>query len=414
MTIKPENVRRILFCLLALLLFALGIFIVPAHWNSIWADRSFTDWTTPISNQLHGQSRLYETGLHSPLPPLPFVLVYLLHPRGAIWIDESLLNYFFQATAILFLFWIFSKNLDIAAIFVTTLAVIPVFLSMSKNMLYDSMAQFLVVTAGFATAQVVQQRSSALKNKPATAICWLPLAFLGSQLALLLLTKQNSGAGVVLAACLTLCFLPRSINFRHRCANIFLTILMTCAFLCIVGLALNRFANFSGMIHDVFLTGSEPKGGSLRLMKYLAFFFVQMGMAMGGLYLLLCIFNFCVGTDLPSWNRLVGGETANAPLTTIHATPSVNLGLLAGGVAGCVAGIALCILFAKTGVSLRNTMMENAWPTLLLNLGLGLTSPSPHAWCVNNSIHPRMTLEIIPWLPICSFLFAERCFIAFQ
>ncbi len=50
--------------------------LVPAHWTSLWNDREFSGWVAPIANRLGGGIRLYEDGLHTPLPPLPFVLVH--------------------------------------------------------------------------------------------------------------------------------------------------------------------------------------------------------------------------------------------------------------------------------------------------------------------------------------------------
>jgi len=174
--------RLIALCLLALILLALGYFIVPAHWTSIWEDREFTDWVSPISNRLHGQPRLYEHGLHIPMPPLPFVLVRILCPHGARWLDENMLNYLFQAGTILVLFYAFARELRVSIAFGAALAVIPVFLSLPKTILYDSMAQFLVALSAIATVMLVrgERGSSDQRFRPIT---WCLSASLGMALA---------------------------------------------------------------------------------------------------------------------------------------------------------------------------------------------------------------------------------------
>src|ERR1041385_7020350 len=50
---------------LLLMLAALGWLMIPAHLTSIWMDREYTDWISPIANRLHGGDRLYAAGMHS-------------------------------------------------------------------------------------------------------------------------------------------------------------------------------------------------------------------------------------------------------------------------------------------------------------------------------------------------------------
>src|SRR5690349_18549721 len=82
---NEKHLRWVGFGLLLIMLAVLGCFFVPAHVPSIWMDPEFTDWVSPIANRMHGPSLLYAEGLHSPMPPLPYVLVRLLHPEGAVW-----------------------------------------------------------------------------------------------------------------------------------------------------------------------------------------------------------------------------------------------------------------------------------------------------------------------------------------
>jgi hypothetical protein len=144
---SERSLRWAAFFFLVCVLLGLGFFIVPAHWTSIWNDREFTDWISPIANRLQGDARLYTQGLHNPMPPLPFVLVRVLFPGGAGWLQENLLNNAFQAAMILLLFLAFVREVRITTALAAALAAIPVYLALPKTMLYDSMAQFFVVTS---------------------------------------------------------------------------------------------------------------------------------------------------------------------------------------------------------------------------------------------------------------------------
>src|SRR5258708_5900908 len=123
---KPRTLRWLALAILVLILSALGFYIVPAHWTTIWADPEFTDWVSPISNRLVGQSRLYAHGLHLPIPPLSFILLRVLFPTGAQWFHENLLNYCFQSGMILLLFHSFSKQLRLSIAFGAAVASLPV------------------------------------------------------------------------------------------------------------------------------------------------------------------------------------------------------------------------------------------------------------------------------------------------
>jgi len=293
--------RWLALVLLALLLASLGAVIVPAHWNSIWGDRDFTDWSVPIANRLHDGTRLYTEGFHSPMPPLPFILPRLLFPHGGIWLDGNLLNYTFQSGMVLLLFWAFSRRLGASAALVTALAAIPVYLAMPKTMLYDSMAQFLVAATGIAAASLVGRDKSKHPLTPSLSPSpsggegemesavggsgrqWWKLPVLALSLALLLLTKQNTAIGALLGVSLLLLFLPWSQTFRCRCANLAIMLLLTVVIFCAIALAFRQFLSFRGLIHDVFLTGSEPKGGPVRIIKSLLIYNMQIAIVAAAL-----------------------------------------------------------------------------------------------------------------------------------
>ena len=141
---------------LLLILMAFGWVMIPAHVTSIWMDCEFTDWITPIANRLHDGARLYADGMHSPMPPLPFVLLRVLHPEGALWIQESFLNYFFECASVLLLFFVFARKVGPGLAFAACLGTIPVFLTFGKTILYDSMSHFLVVVCAFCCATLVE------------------------------------------------------------------------------------------------------------------------------------------------------------------------------------------------------------------------------------------------------------------
>src|ERR1700722_8283835 len=248
---------------LLLMLLALGWVIVPAHVTSIWMDCEFTDWITPIANRLHDGARLYADGMHSPMPPIPFVLLRVLHPEGAIWIQESFLNYFFECASVLLLFFVFGRKVGPGLAFAACMGTIPVFLTFGKTILYDSMSHFLVVVCAFCCATLVESFTTA-NNAPAWKKLRWP-ALLGVALGLLLLTKQSTGVGATAGICLALAFLPATLPFKYRCRNIVVVGLVSAATVVVASLAMSRYMSFSGMVQDVFLAGSEPKGGNRRI-----------------------------------------------------------------------------------------------------------------------------------------------------
>ena len=68
---------------LCLVFVYLGILLVPANYTSTWLDPEFTGWVAPIGNAIARGMVLYDDGGHSPMPPLPAVLSYLVHGGGA-------------------------------------------------------------------------------------------------------------------------------------------------------------------------------------------------------------------------------------------------------------------------------------------------------------------------------------------
>ncbi len=342
---------------LALCLGVLGAQIVPAHWTSLWNDREFSGWVAPIANRLSGGIRLYEDGLHTPMPPLPFVLVHWLHPHGAPWIAESLLNFAFQAATLLVLYWAFAKRLGAGTAFATTLAAIPVFFALPKEILYDSMAQFLVALIGWSTAGLVGPPPK--DNKPDQSRGSLLLVLLGVELALLLLTKQNTAVGAILGAVVVLLSLPRVSTWTARARRVLLCLGWTLICLAILVAVLRPWSQPWGLVCDVFLTGSEPKGGGLRLVRNLLTYWAQCVVVVGGFFLLHRICQSIYAT---------GAEEKRACRTDAVSFPAGFFEMAVAAGLGSLAGFGLGIVLARTALPLLP--LDRAWPTILLNAGL--------------------------------------------
>ena len=223
----------------------------------------FTGWVCPIANRLHDGARLYTDGSHLNLAPLPFLVMRLLFPHGAVWIDESLLNFLCQAGTLAILYWQFSRHLSVGMAFLGVLAATSVFFALTKTVLYDSMAQLLVAAAAAAVSHKVRRPLAAVSPAPD----WPRLALVGLVLGLLLLAKQNTGIGAALGVGAVLWFIPPGQSLSIRSKNIFALIGFTGLTIVGVTIAFSPLMDFGGMIQDVFIHGSEPKGGLGHLLR---------------------------------------------------------------------------------------------------------------------------------------------------
>jgi hypothetical protein len=359
------------FVVLLLLLAAFGWFLIPAHVTSIWMDWEFTDWVSPVANRLHNGARLYTYGLHSPMPPLPYVLVRILFPGGATWIDENFLDYSFRAATVLLLYWLLSRRVGVCLAFAACLATTPVFLSFGKTMLYDSLAQFLVAaTGGFCAALVESQRTvlPSGRTRPVTGRAIL----LGACLGMLLLAKQSTGVGATIGVCLTLVLLPAEGSFGRRCLNICLVGLSAAACVCLLSLVFARFWSFSGMIHDVFLTGTEPKGGPRRMFNNLAryaFYLVKVLACAGLVFWIAYLLQKKIGwRDQRAFLKSLLGLSAADPQNN-HPAPAASM--LVISLVAAASALAIFFVPAQTvGARLLTAIGIHFPPIWLLNLGL--------------------------------------------
>jgi len=366
---KANQLRRAGFLVLFLMLVALGFCMVPAHWTSIWMDQEFTGWVGPIANRLHAGSRLYGDGLHSPMPPLSFVLMRLLYPSGAIWINESMLNFVFQAGILLLLYGAFSKQVGATLAFVSTLAAIPVFFSLPKTILYDSMAQFLVAAAAVLCAWVVREQAAGISPR----IGWLRLAALGLLLGVLMLTKQSTGAGAVLGVCVALLLFPRSLVPWQRLRNVSVVIGFMAVGICLLALIFSSFINFPGLIRDVFLTGSEPKGGTWRMFGNILSYVRYVAIVTTVIAVVFLLLSLCVVRNLTLRKRFesfanIFISSSDARVAAIDSRFHPMMAALAASV------FSFMILYSLTkssgGIRMAEEIALLHVPTMLLNVGL--------------------------------------------
>lgn len=231
---------------LVLALVALGLFLVPAHWSSIWMDREFTGGIGPLANRLVDGERLYTDGMHSPLPPLSFVLMRVLGGGDGSWLTGSIVNYVFQALTLGASYMALRHVFGARVAFVATLCAIPVFLSLNKAVVYDPMVQFCVALAAWIVAALPPR--------------WPVL--LGAVSGLALLTKQSTASGIVAGIGLALLVTPMagrpfSRDWWRAVAAFGASAVAT---LVVVVAALAPWASPGGFVHDVLLTGAEAKG----------------------------------------------------------------------------------------------------------------------------------------------------------
>jgi hypothetical protein len=300
---------------LIVLIAVFGLFEVPSHWTSIWMDREFTGWVAPIANRLSQGLRLYADGGHIPMPPLPFVLLHWISHGRAIWLTESLCNFVFQALTLLVTYFALRPLLRRPLPFLATLAAMPIFFSLPKTIAYDSIAQFHVAVLGALivwhsrTPALPAELLAELKLHPPGiwSIIFSPaLILMGLVTASCLLSKQSTGTGAFLGTmCALACFSSRSRMARLGHASAFIG--WTAFMFALLALALSPWIDVPGLIRDVFLTGSEPKGGSLRLVRSLCVYSLEIGQ-----HALVAAITILAALGVARLPLNVGGEDAGA------------------------------------------------------------------------------------------------------
>ncbi len=292
----PSGGRLTEILFLGLLLASLGLIFVPNARTTLWMDYEFSGWVAPVSNRFANGQVLYGDGGHMPLPPIPFVLIYLLTNGHATWLTESLFNYLSQALIILVLYFGFSFYLPRPVPFLAALGTIPIFLATPKTILYDASSQLvaaivILLAVSYAglkplSAPTIEIEQNNAFNPPA-----LPKAtLLGLFTSLGLLTKQSIGAGTLVGVIALLLVFPLGAPRRIRLQNIALFLAMSFLTFVPLCLSLSPFINIGGMLNDVFLTGTEPKGGFWRFLLNLGSYSREIGVLLfgAGLVILIC------------------------------------------------------------------------------------------------------------------------------
>jgi hypothetical protein len=254
--------------LLLLVIAPLAPVLVPAHWTSIWMDREFQGWMIAVANRLASGPRLYADGAHSPMPPLPYVLMLLVGGGRGVWLTESALNFAFQS---LILFGMYAALRSCARPPVplcATLAAAPVVFAIQKTALHDSVAQCWVA---WATLAVV--RGVAPDLTPAGARWWLRGAALLN--ALCALSKQSTGAGLLVGIVAAHLLADRARPARRRLARAAAHAGWTLGLAAAVALALAPLLSVRGLLEDVYLHGAEPKGGAGEALRNLGRYATQ-------------------------------------------------------------------------------------------------------------------------------------------
>jgi hypothetical protein len=217
---------------------------------------------------------LYADGGHIPLPPLSFALTAFLFRGQGTWFDESLLNFVFQSLTILTMYIGLSQSLPRPIPLLTALATMPVFFALDKTLAYDAMTQALV--ALMATLAATWGRPFPPSGSPLNVQrartptrTRARIAILATATALCILCKQSTAVGAALGVCLALLFFPRSDPFPWRCWRVAQYAFATSIAFAAGCFLLSPYMDIRGFVTDVFIIGSEPKGGSWQLQQNL-------------------------------------------------------------------------------------------------------------------------------------------------
>ena len=241
-----------------------GVEAIGSNPNVIWMNPGFSGWTAALAEQISAGMTLYADGGHLPMSPLPFLLIYVISFGDPLWFHEELLiqtaNFFIVVT----LFLGTRRIFPMPVAFMAGLVVQFTLFSVIGGLFYNNLAILMAVISMVLALQITVIKPSA--NSEIFSDKWFNPAqrrtvLLGFIVATGILCKQNIGLGTAIGVGLTLLLLPAHVALKHRLRNIFILILTSIIFFALWCLVLSPFINIEGMLTDVFLTGSEPKGG---------------------------------------------------------------------------------------------------------------------------------------------------------
>ncbi len=256
---------EILAAIISLVVVSLVLGWLGIQFNSVplWMAPAFSGWAAPVAAEFSEGMVLYTDGGHLPMSPLPFVLVYLISHGEPLWVHGQVLSQLFMALTAITLFLGTVRVFGRPAAFLASMLILLVLFSKTGFLLYNYMALFfasvcMALVANLATSEPIHEqslRSYIFSTSSRQAF------LLGIAAVTCMLSKQSIGIGAFLGCGTVLLFFPRGFRLRHRMLTIAMYLFgsaLAFAGWCVL---LSSFIDSSGMLVDVFLKGSETKGG---------------------------------------------------------------------------------------------------------------------------------------------------------
>jgi hypothetical protein len=287
----------------------MSVLLIPSQWTGIATDPSFSGWVAPLANELGGGTRLYEYGEHMPLPPLSYMVVYWLSHGHAIWLTESTLHHLCTVASTLVMFLALRRVFRRPVPILATAGALAAYTGCDTILFYNSLANLFAALMG---AAALRYKDAAAFEQPgvsnrASNLRWLGL--LGALGAGAVLSKQSIGGPAIIGTAVFLAVFPTQLSFRERLARVAgyaTATLAASALFCVIMLP---WVDPVGMIRDVFLTGSQCKGGTAEIFLKIAGF-------SRSILTLFCV-SFCALSViiLPKLRQmgLAGGNSIRAP-----------------------------------------------------------------------------------------------------
>jgi len=238
---------------LAVLAYALS----AGHLDSVAWFQQMGGWCFPYASLLGKSTVLYTDGTHLALPPLSFVVLHWIAPHAPTRFDEDVLCRVTSLLAPIVLYLGTRRRLPARVAFLSAAGILA--LHPLGTLLYNQLC-FLLACTGLVIAlpAMTSRRSSRVR-----------LALAALFLALAVLTKQSCGAGAVAGVALALALFPATVPWRRRLVRCGALLAATLAAVVVVGVALTPYLSFPGMIRDVLVHGSDPKGTRVDLLERL-------------------------------------------------------------------------------------------------------------------------------------------------
>lgn len=413
------NTLRSDWLFLALLAGVLGFLNLRAQWTGIATDPDFTAWVAPLSNRIAAGQRLYDFGGHMPLPPLPYVLLYWLSAGHATWLTESFWTQTLTMLSVLLLFWRFSDIVPRSAALVGAIAALATFSASQGVLFYCVLPNFLVVCLACVGVAYVRRASIGRSG-----LCIAGMSFLA---AAAVLAKQNVG-GLALVGAAALILATPATSAKTKLSHVVLFSVSSLLFLGLICIALSPWISLSGMMQDVFLTGSECKGGTGVIISKL----LNYGFQMTGLLILAGF----IAAALAGANLInVNGQTSVTKFESEFGTIVIGLLSLGGLTVGILLsraqidalpslyateqfGLAIC-LFALIALLLK-TWRPNSLPRFLDNealLALGVPTiillPAALGYSVTTPIFEKTFYWYIGFIPLLQIALTAVAWLAF-